>query len=206
MYCSILAWSIISNCRSSISVYILHAWLIPFSEGWFSHKNVRFEQALVALCCKQIVHQFIWLYSCTESRQILMPVLVTIIQQHLIQKQDMRTCAEILGSILTALHHGTAVSMWEPLGMPRVIVFHIWYWTNEDNYSVFPCSVFSILKLYVESTVFLSSYSREPWEALVYDQQLETSSKTLAGSFPFVQKLPVAGLEINKIMKSTFGD
>ena len=39
-----------------------------------------------------------------------MPVLVTSIQQQLIQKQDMRTCAEILGSILTALHTGTAVS------------------------------------------------------------------------------------------------
>ncbi|XP_078368993.1 dedicator of cytokinesis protein 1-like [Oculina patagonica] len=43
-----------------------------------------------------------------ESRAILMPVLVTSIQQQLVQKQDMRTCAEILGSILTALHTGKA--------------------------------------------------------------------------------------------------
>ena len=52
-----------------------------------------------------------------------MPVLVTIIQQHLIQKQDMRTCAEILGSILTALHRRTAVSISHPLGMPHVNVY-----------------------------------------------------------------------------------
>ncbi|KAJ7386091.1 Dedicator of cytokinesis protein 3 [Desmophyllum pertusum] len=43
-----------------------------------------------------------------ESRTILMPVLVTSIQQQLMQKQDMRRCAETLGSILTSLTTGTA--------------------------------------------------------------------------------------------------
>lgn len=39
-----------------------------------------------------------------------MPVLVATIQQQLIQKQDMRKCAEIVGSILTSLHKKAAVS------------------------------------------------------------------------------------------------
>lgn len=43
-----------------------------------------------------------------ESRAILMPVLVATIQQQLIQKQDMRKCAEIVGSILTSLHKKAA--------------------------------------------------------------------------------------------------
>ena len=44
-----------------------------------------------------------------------MPVLVAAIQQQLIQKQDMRKCAEILGSILTSLHTKTAVSLLQAL-------------------------------------------------------------------------------------------
>ena len=49
-----------------------------------------------------------------------MPVLVTSIQQQLMQKQDMRRCAETLGSILTSLTTGTAVSLQQSLGMQQV--------------------------------------------------------------------------------------
>ena len=44
------------------------------------------------------------------SRKILMPVLVAHLHQQLAQKQEMRACAEILGSILTSLQKETSVS------------------------------------------------------------------------------------------------
>ncbi|XP_074619689.1 dedicator of cytokinesis protein 1-like isoform X2 [Acropora palmata] len=43
-----------------------------------------------------------------ESRRILLPVLLSSLQKQLTQKQDMKTCAETLGSLLTCLQSGAS--------------------------------------------------------------------------------------------------
>ena len=46
----------------------------------------------------------------SDSRKILLPMIVSHIHFHLSQKQEMKTCADILGPVLTALQIKAVVS------------------------------------------------------------------------------------------------